>query len=222
MRVAARVIAASVLTLASACGALEESPPRSPLGRESTPAAVTATPLASPTAVVSSPGAPAAPIDVETATGLAIEMLAEWLGVPATQLAPLDSEATTWPNACLGLTRPGVACAEVETPGFRVVLLDAFDDQHELRLDAGGRGVWAPRDVFVGPIVALDPAGGTVTLTGEGEEFTLRVAPGTRWVVGPAGSGLRALSLGDTVEAQYDPAANGERLPVIVWLAVLE
>ncbi len=222
MRVAARVIVASVLTLAVACGAVEESPPRNPLGRESPPAAVTATPLASPTAVVSPSNAPAAPIDIETATGLAIEMLAEWLGVPATQLVPLDTEPATWPDACLGVRLPGSGCAQVLTSGFRVVLLDAFDGEHELRLDAGGRGVWAPRDVFVGPIVALDPAGGTVTLTGEGEEFTLRVAPGTRWAVGPAGPGLRALSLGDTVEAQYDPAADGEQPPVIVWLAVLE
>ena len=216
MLVAARVIAASVLTLATACGALEESPPRNPLGQESTPPAVTATPPPSLTVVASPPSAAAA-IDLETATGLAIEVMAEWLGIPMTQLAVFGAEAVTWPNACIGLTRPGVVCAEVRTPGFRVSLLDAFSNPHRVHLDARGGAVWFGLEPVRGVVSSVDAAAGVVTLEVDGATVALRAAPGTRWDTGRGG--LARLFPGDEVFGAYDAAPDGEDPPVIAWLA---
>ncbi len=216
MRVAARVVAASALTLAAACGALEDSPPRNPLGGESTVVAATATPLASPTAVVS-PSNAAAAIDLETATGLAIEAMAEWLGIPMTQLAVFGAEAVTWPNACIGLTRPGVACAEVETPGFQVTLLDAFDNPHRVHLDARGGAVWFGLEPLRGVVSSVDALAAIVTVQVDGEAVALRASPGTTWETGLGG--LARLFPGDEVFGAYDAAPDGEDPPVIAWLA---
>lgn len=216
MSVAVRVIAASVLTLATACGALEESPPRNPLGGGPTAAAVTATPLASPTAVVS-PSNAAAAIDLEAATGLAIEAMAEWLGIPVTQLAVFGAEAVTWPDACIGLVRPGVVCAEVETPGFRVTLLDAFDNPHSVHLDARGGAVWFGLESLRGVVSSVDARSGIVTVQVDGAAVALRGAPGTRWDTGLGG--LARLFPGDEVFGAYDAAPDGEDPPVIAWLA---
>ncbi len=218
MRVAVRVVAASVLVLATACGALEESPPRSPLGGGSTAVAVTATPAA-PTAVVS-PSSAAAAIDLETATGLAIEAMAEWLGIPVTQLAVFGAEAVTWPNACIGLTRPGVACAEVETPGFRVTLLDAFDNPHNVHLDARGGAVWFGLEPLRGVVSSVDAPAGIVTVQVDGAAMVLRAAPGTTWETGLGG--LARLFPDDEVFGAYDAAPDGEDPPVIAWLATGE
>ena len=216
MRVPARVAVASMLTLAIACGALDESPPRNPLGGDSTPAAVTATPLASPTAVVSPSNATAA-IDLETAIGLAIEAMAEWLGIPMTQLAVFGAEAVIWPNACIGLTRSGVACAQVETPGFQVTLLDAFDNPHGVHLDGRGGAVWFGLEPLRGVVSSVDALAAIVTVQVDGEAVALRAAPGTTWEMGPGG--LARLFPGDEVFGAYDAAPDGEDPPVIAWLA---
>jgi hypothetical protein len=216
MRVAARVVAASALTLATACGALDEAPPRSPLGGESTVAAVTATPLASAAAAVT-PSNAAVAIDLETAIGLAIEAMAEWLGIPVTQLAVFSAEAVTWPNACIGLTRRGVACADVETPGFRVTLLDAFDNPHSVHLDARGGAVWSGLEPLRGVVSSVDALAATVTVRVDGTAVALRAAPGTIWETGLGG--IARLSPGDEVFGAYDASPDGEGPPVIAWLA---
>ncbi len=210
---------ASALTLATACGALDESPPRNPLGGEATAAAVTATPLASPSVVVS-PSNAAAAIDLETAIGLAIEAMAEWLGIPMTQLALFGAEAVTWSNACIGLTRPGVACAAVETPGFRVTLLDAFDNPHSVHLDARGGAVWAGLEPLRGVVSSVDALAAVVTVQVDGEAVALRASPGTTWETGLGG--LARLVPGDEVVGAYDAAPDGEEPPVIAWLATGE
>jgi len=43
-----------------------------------------------------------------------------------------------WPDACLGIHHEGIGCAEVETPGYRIVL-EQGDAQYEYRSDMHGR-----------------------------------------------------------------------------------
>lgn len=214
--------------LAAACGASGDAPPRSPLADASTPptgaSATTTTPvaaIATAVAVVSTPPAgTAVAADLETATGSAIEMLAEWLGIPATQLAVLAAEAVMWPNACLGVGRPGVACAEVLTPGFRVLLADAFDGAHAVHLDRGGHGLWAGEVTVTGSVMSVDAAAGRLTLDIEGAALPLRAAPGTLWDVGREAPGLAGVVAGDAVVVAYDTSPDGAPPPVIAWLSL--
>lgn len=50
-------------------------------------------------------------------------ILAGQLGLAdAAQVQVVDALAVAWPNACLGVANPSGACAEVITPGYRILL----------------------------------------------------------------------------------------------------
>ncbi len=53
----------------------------------------------------------------------AIAALATRLNVSAGSITLVSAEATEWPDACLGLASSSEMCAQVITPGYRVVLL---------------------------------------------------------------------------------------------------
>jgi hypothetical protein len=60
--------------------------------------------------------------------------LARLHGVPVTQVQIRIVEEREWPDSCLGLARPGEVCAQVITPGYRVVF--AHDNlTYEYRTD---------------------------------------------------------------------------------------
>ncbi|NLD74502.1 MAG: hypothetical protein GX649_17515, partial [Chloroflexi bacterium] len=48
--------------------------------------------------------------------------LAERLNIVPDVITTVAVESVTWPDACLGLPETGSACAEVETPGYRIIL----------------------------------------------------------------------------------------------------
>lgn len=50
------------------------------------------------------------------------QALAKKLNLPFEQIEVMGLTQTDWPNACLGLPEPGEMCAEVITPGYRVML----------------------------------------------------------------------------------------------------
>jgi hypothetical protein len=52
----------------------------------------------------------------------AISAVAQNLGVVAEQVKVVSTEAVEWPDECLGIAMEGVSCAQVVTPGFRVIL----------------------------------------------------------------------------------------------------
>jgi hypothetical protein len=66
--------------------------------------------------------------------------LAEKLGLPASQIAIVSVEAVEWPDACLGAAGEGEMCAQVITPGYRVVL-EANGKQYEVHTDESGKNV---------------------------------------------------------------------------------
>jgi hypothetical protein len=129
------------LTMLMACGNGDEEqgtsnlPTRESLAGDgnASPAATVPT-TASPAATVpttASPNEPVVatpPIDAESTPDQAVPAqaaradLANRLGVDIGEIDVVSVEAIQWSNACLGAARPDEACAEVITPGYRVVL----------------------------------------------------------------------------------------------------
>ena len=235
----------------AACSSEDEPPPRNPLASP-TPAgpaatataaataAPTAAPTLSPTPSATAAGTPAATgspegasdaQQLELVTGNAIELMSEWLGAPATDLSVDLAEAVVWPDACLGVVQPGVGCAAVLTPGFRIVLRDTFGGLHRIHASADGvdaldrrgdrerhgrrrrgRGDRAQRHV------EGDHAIPGIDLI-VGERATVRDAPGTSYI---AVAGPRDLAEGVRVAVALDPHPEGGSTPLIAWLVVLE
>ncbi len=66
--------------------------------------------------------------------------LAKRLGIPVTEIALVKSEAVTWSDACLGIHTPGIACADVITPGY-LILLSAQGNTYEYHTDQSSRAL---------------------------------------------------------------------------------
>ena len=49
-------------------------------------------------------------------------LVAGRLNIPFDQVQIASSEAVEWPSACLGVEEPGIMCASVITPGYRITL----------------------------------------------------------------------------------------------------
>ena len=86
------------------------------------------------------------PITRDDAQALAIEAAFAELetmgGPPAAELDVTGVESVTWNNACLGVETPGIACAEVITPGF-IVFLSGNSGDYEFHTDTNGHAVLA-------------------------------------------------------------------------------
>ena len=63
--------------------------------------------------------------------------LSERLGVPEAQVSVEEVERVEWPDACLGAAGDHEVCAEVVTPGFRIVL-EARGSEHVYHSDLLG------------------------------------------------------------------------------------
>ena len=66
--------------------------------------------------------------------------LAASLEVPVEEVEIVAYEPREWPDACLGLAREGEMCAQVITPGWRVVL-SVQGEQYVFRTDESGEVV---------------------------------------------------------------------------------
>ncbi len=84
--------------------------------------------------------------DTDEGEALAIEAAFAALealdGPPASEFDVLEVRAVDWPSACLGVETPGIACAQVITPGY-VVILDTGLLAYEFHTDASGHAVLA-------------------------------------------------------------------------------
>lgn len=67
----------------------------------------------------------------------AVNAVAQNLGLAAEQIRLVSSEAVEWPDSCLGITTEGIACAQVITSGFRIIL-DAVGRQVEYHTNEDG------------------------------------------------------------------------------------
>ena len=178
-------------------------------------ASATSTPGASATST-SAPDA-ASEAAREKAAARAIDAIAEWLGVPRTEFTIGSIEVVAWPSACLGVARPEVACAQVVTPGERVMVRHRFGETYEVHLGPREAAAWQPRYEATRTIASVDLSTGIVTLqalTGSDEMGTRhRSAPGS--FVG----GIKDLKAGDRVHIAVAPwpAANAG-VGAIVWM----
>jgi len=75
-------------------------------------------------------GAPAAALRAR-------DHLAQRLGLGIGVLKLVSAEQIDWPDACMGIETPGVMCAQVITPGYKVIL-DANGRQYEYHTDLSG------------------------------------------------------------------------------------
>jgi hypothetical protein len=75
---------------------------------------------------------------------LARTALSTWLGDPEQRVEVVRVEPIEWPDASLGCPQPGLAYAQVVTPGFRFTL------------EAGGRSYVVHTDLGVTAVVCLD------------------------------------------------------------------
>lgn len=85
-----------------------------------------------------------APVTVETTAEAAVNAaraaLAKALGLSNAEISVVSVAPGEWPDACLGVTVPGMGCAQVITPGYTVVL-EANGVAREYHTDAAGASV---------------------------------------------------------------------------------
>jgi hypothetical protein len=221
------VEAALVLALV-ACGA-SDPPPRSPLDDRGPvptvrPGVTSFPPPFAPPTLTPAPGVPTAPPgaptspdrgDPEAAAGAAIEALAQRMAVSATRLSRVSVTPEDWPSACLGVSLPGIACAQVVTPGYRVVLRYDTGSTHEVHTGRGGLAVWVPQRTVEATVREAETGGAPLRLTAaDGTALTVLLAPGTQRLGIPAG----ALKAGDRVTLGVDDPRDGGPLRA-VWIA---
>jgi hypothetical protein len=134
-RLALAVVASACGLLAAACSSAEETPapaasptPSPALAATATvpPATAvvvppTATPTSAPPSATPEPTATPAP-SVPEAASRATALLIGALGVPASTATVTEFSHFEWANAGLGCPEPGVAYAEVVTPGWMIVI----------------------------------------------------------------------------------------------------
>jgi len=77
------------------------------------------------------------PVDLTPAQRAAITTLSENLGVPVDEIKLVSTDAVEWPDGCLGVQEEGLACTQIITPGFRVIL-EANGRQVEYRTNEDG------------------------------------------------------------------------------------
>ncbi|HEV8609477.1 MAG TPA: hypothetical protein VGS98_05350 [Thermoanaerobaculia bacterium] len=73
----------------------------------------------------------------EEAFRASVKDLAKKIGAPESDVAGVAQEDVTWPDSCLGCVKTGETCAQVLTPGYRIVLRvrDATYEYHTNRGD---------------------------------------------------------------------------------------
>lgn len=83
---------------------------------------------------------PAADAPAAAAPDPLVETLASALDVTAAEVTIVSQEAVEWPDACLGVTEEGEMCAQVITPGYRIVV-ESGGQQYTLHTDLSGSSV---------------------------------------------------------------------------------
>lgn len=71
------------------------------------------------------------------AQNAAIAALSKNVGLDPSEIKMVSVEPMEWPDACLGITQEGISCAQVITPGYKIVL-EANGKQVEYRTDEAG------------------------------------------------------------------------------------
>ena len=70
----------------------------------------------------------------------------------------MSPRRSSGPMPASALCSRGVACATVLTPGFRIVLRDAFGGLHRVHASSDGVMRWAGEAVVIGKVVSVEGA----------------------------------------------------------------
>lgn len=65
------------------------------------------------------------------------DFLAAQLGIPSPDIKIISAEAVEWSDSCLGLGKPEEICAQMITPGYKVIL-EATGQRYEAHTDQSG------------------------------------------------------------------------------------
>ena len=68
----------------------------------------------------------------------AAKALGDKINAPVDSIVGVSQDETTWNDSCLGCAQTGENCAQVVTPGYRIVLR-VSDATYEYHTDLGGR-----------------------------------------------------------------------------------
>lgn len=84
----------------------------------------------------------AAPLLTEEPAVVALlrDLIAGQLGIGADAVHLISLEAVDWPDACLGVQLPDIGCAQVVTPGFKIIL-EAGGRRFAYHTDAAGNSI---------------------------------------------------------------------------------
>jgi hypothetical protein len=74
---------------------------------------------------------------VDAITSQVTQMLAQQLQISAGEIEVVSAEAVDWPDSCIGVQSADTMCAQVITPGYKVVL-NANGQQYEYHTNADG------------------------------------------------------------------------------------
>lgn len=80
------------------------------------------------------------PVDLTPAQRAAITALSSDLSLPADQIKLISTEAVSWPDGCLGVTRIGVMCTQGVVDGFKIIL-EANGQQYEYHTNQDGTSI---------------------------------------------------------------------------------
>ena len=100
-------------------------------------ACVPQTATGQPSIIIEKPTMTNTPVDLTPSQLAAVAALSESLGLPADSVKLVSTEAIDWPDGCLGIVEDGLICAQVITPGFRVIL-EAYGRHMEYRTNEDG------------------------------------------------------------------------------------
>lgn len=76
------------------------------------------------------------------------DLIAGQLGIEADAVQLIALEAVEWPDACLGVRLPDIGCAQVVTPGFKI-MLEAEDRRFTYHTDATGDSIMLAEETDV-------------------------------------------------------------------------
>ncbi len=138
------------------------------------------------------------------AVDAAISTLAEQLGIDPSLISLAGFDAVDWPDSCLGVSTPDVMCAQVITPGYRVVL-SAAGKGYELHTNQDGS------QVIVAPLESSQPDIPVITLKTEDPQAGCQEFQVTR-------TGLGSGACGSDIEIEAFPGMQ-RAVELEMWLA---
>jgi heat shock protein HslJ len=141
--------------------------------------------------------------------------LAQALGVTPNQVRLVSAQQAEWQDSCLGLGQPNEVCAQVITPGWRL-MFEVGGEQHEVRTDETGANVRLALEVADGELAGtswqlLAFGNATETPVLAGTEVTLELRAGGE-AVGSGGCN----QYGGTYQAQNGMITFGEIVRTLI------